>query len=309
MWIGTAQRHRKDFDPSLVSTHLCSLHIVERGTNFFPLYLRSSPEPRSLFDQGTNEKETTNLSNTASTYIDYIRVSAEDLFYHLVAVLHSPTYRAENSGALRQDWPRVPLPDSKKLLLSSAKLGRQVAELLDPENHVSGVTSGTIRPELKTIAIVSREGGGSLKLDAGDLDVNAGWWHAGKGGITMPGKGKVVERDYTAEERTAVGATGRSPLQSLGETTCDIYLNNTAYWKNIPARVWEYTIGGYQVIKKWLSYRERDLLGRSLTIDEAREVTSIARRIAAILLLEPELDANYQAVKQVLYAWQASAKA
>ena len=49
-----------------------------------------------------------------------------------------------------------------------------------------------------------------------------------------------------------------------------------------------------------MSYRERDLLGRSLTIDEAREVTNIARRIAAILLVEPELDANYQAVKQVL---------
>ena len=95
----------------------------------------------------------------------------------------------------------------------------------------------------------------------------------------------------------------------MGETTCDIYLNNTAYWKNIPVRIWEYTIGGYQVIKKWLSYRERDLLGRSLTIDEAREVTNIARRNAAILLLEPELDANYQAVKQSLYTWQASAKA
>lgn len=69
--------------------------------------------------------------------------------------------------------------------------------------------------------------------------------------------------------------------------------------------MWKYTIGGYQVIKKWLSYRERALLGRSLSIDEAREVTNIARRIAAIVLIEPELDANYQAVKQPLYAWPA----
>ena len=90
------------------------------------------------------------------------------------------------------------------------------------------------------------------------------------------------------------------PYKAWSETTCDIYLNNTAYWKNVPVGVWEYTIGGYQVIKKWLSYRERDLLGRSLTIDEAREVTNIARRIAAILLVEPELDANYQVVKQAL---------
>ena len=29
----------------------------------------------------------------------------------------------------------------------------------------------------------------------------------------------------------------------------------------MPANVWEYYIGGYQVIKKWLSYREQELLG------------------------------------------------
>jgi hypothetical protein len=76
-----------------------------------------------------------------------------------------------------------------------------------------------------------------------------------------------------------------------------------AYWSNIPACVWEYTIGGYQVIKKWLSYREHKLLGRPLTTDEAREAMNIARRIASILLLEPTLDENYQVVKSATYDW------
>jgi len=52
-------------------------------------------------------------------------------------------------------------------------------------------------------------------------------------------------------------------MACLGSETCDVYLNATAYWKNVPKGVWEYTIAGYQVIKKWLSYRERDVLGRS----------------------------------------------
>ena len=56
--------------------------------------------------------------------------------------------------------------------------------------------------------------------------------------------------------------------------------------------VWEYTIGGYQVIKKWLSYREKPLLGRGLTIAEVRCVTETARRIAALLALQPQLDKN-----------------
>jgi hypothetical protein len=43
-------------------------------------------------------------------------------------------------------------------------------------------------------------------------------------------------------------------------------------------------IGGYQIIKKWLSYRKFDLL------------------IAALILLQPELDKNYQMVKAATVA-------
>ena len=49
--------------------------------------------------------------------------------------------------------------------------------------------------------------------------------------------------------------------------------------------------------------REKDLLGRPLTTDEAREVTNMARRLAAKVLMEPLLNANYQAVKNSCYSW------
>jgi len=52
------------------------------------------------------------------------------------------------------------------------------------------------------------------------------------------------------------------------------------------------------ICKKWLSYREHALLGWALTTDGAREVTHMARRIAAIVLLYPALGANYLAIKQ-----------
>jgi hypothetical protein len=67
--------------------------------------------------------------------------------------------------------------------------------------------------------------------------------------------------------------------------------------------VWEYTIGGYQVIKKWLSYREEKLLGRGLTIAEVQEVSEMTRRIAAIILLESDLDDNYQNIKTAVYSF------
>ena len=232
------------------------------------------------------------------------------IWLHALAVGYAPDYLTENADGIRQDWPRVPLPDTAEALQHSARLGREIAALLDTETTVPGVTAGNIRNELKVLAVITKVGGGPLNPDTGDLALIAGWGYGGKDGVTMPGKGKAVQRDYTPEERAAIregaAALGLSPEQALahlGEGTYDIYLNDVAYWRNIPAKVWNYYIGGYQVIKKWLSYREQPLLGRSLTPDEVEEVTRMARRLAAIVLLEPALNVNYQAVKASPYVW------
>ena len=75
------------------------------------------------------------------------------------------------------------------------------------------------------------------------------------------------------------------------------------HWMHLPRSVWEYTIGGYQVIKKWLSYRELELLGRALSAEEAREVTGMARRLAGIVLMQPALDENYRRASAGAYPW------
>jgi hypothetical protein len=67
--------------------------------------------------------------------------------------------------------------------------------------------------------------------------------------------------------------------------------------------VWNYYIGGYQVIKKWLSYLEQPLLGRPLTTDEVEVVTRMVRRLAAIVLMGPALNANSLVVKACSFAW------
>jgi hypothetical protein len=64
-------------------------------------------------------------------------------------------------------------------------------------------------------------------------------------------------------------------------------------------------IGGYQVIKKWLSYREKELLGRGLMPEEVRYVTEMARRLAALIALQPSLDENYRHVIEAAYQWPA----
>ena len=260
-----------------------------------------------MFREADSSGLAANLTGVARQYLSLLRPASgpKELFYHALAVLQSPLYRTENAGALRQDWPRVPLPSSGEALVASADLGRHVAALLDTETAMPGVTHGKPRPDLKLIAELS----GS---ETADFRVTAGWGHAGQAGVTMPGKGKMLTRAYRTEEEEVFNA-GNTPgrlVQLLGKSTHDIYLNDTAYWRNMPEKVWDYTIGGYQVLKKWLSYREHALLGRALTTEEAREVTHTARRLAALILLQPELDANYLRVKAASYCWpQSSGKA
>jgi hypothetical protein len=103
----------------------------------------------------------------------------------------------------------------------------------------------------------------------------------------MPGKGKTESRAAAVDEQHA--GLGTAP-------TLDVYLNPSAYWKNVPQPVWDFTIGGYQVMKKWLSYREQRVLGRALSMAEIVEVTAMARRLAALVLLQPRLDDNYRAI-------------
>jgi len=307
-WLSACQQNRKEFDPPIVCSPLAAIHIIERTANMFPMLLKEWPDSDHLFaEEARNARRLgnhfANLSDAALTYLSTFQgvADAPHLFHLAIAVLHAPEYAAENGAALRQDWPRVPLPASREDLLASADLGRRVAALLDPEALVDGVTAGKVRPELKTLGVATRLGGG--QLDGADFAVTARWGIIGKGGVTMPGPGRHPERAFTPDEAAALGESG---VRLLGPDTVDVFLNEAACWRNVPRRVWEYTLGGYQVLKKWLSYREQAILGRPLTVDEVGYVTQVVRRIAALLLLGPDLDANYRRPKAATYPWPRS---
>ena len=302
-----------------LSRSLADQHALHKDAYLIPLVQVPSEEPQMDL-LGTSVEVEANLSYEASLYLDGIGIGSETgpehralaVWMHVLATGYSPSYLRENADGIRLAWPRIPLPNSKDLLLASAELGRKVADLLDPETEVDEIASGCLRPEIKVLGVATRVDGLPLNEQAGDLAVTAGWGHAGRGGVTMPGKGKTVIRAWTSEEQAAIeqgasalGLSAEEAFAQFGDQAVDVYVNEAAYWRGVPSGVWNYTIGGYQVMKKWLSYRERQLLGRDLKPEEVREVMRMARRIAAILLLQPELDANYAAVKANAYEWKA----
>ena len=281
MFMVTQQKPRREWSPPQVISHIGCLDLMDRGATCVSTWLHKD----GLGTDGAGVRNP-NLSGTAQRYLERLGADVEALFHHVIAVLHDPAYREANAGALRMDWPRIPLlgwPDgdaegAAKALATSAARGRELAKLLDPDAPVPGVTQGPLRPEVATIAVPATTDGRNMTGD--DFAVIAGWGHFGTGDAVMPGQGRIVERAYTPDEKAAMGDN----ISTLGETTFDVYLNDRAFWCNVPAAVWTYKLGGYQVLKKWLSYRDRNILDRPLKPEEVQHFTDTARRIAAIIL-------------------------
>ena len=281
LWFEARQRQvKEDFSRGTLVRHFAG-DFGNGLSHFFPLFLRE--DGLGLGGDGTQRRP--NLSPAAQRYLEKLGLGVEDLFHHVIAVLHDPAYREANAGALRMEWPRIPLPGwpdgdidgAADELAASAARGRDLAALLDSETPVPGVTEGALRPEIAAIAVPSTTSGHNMTGD--DFALTASWGHFGSGQAVMPGQGRSIKRPYTPDEQAALAKTTPTP----GDTTFDIYLNDNAYWRNVPAAVWTYKLGGYQVLKKWLSYREHKVLGRALKLDEVQHFTNTARRIGRIL--------------------------
>ena len=279
LWLTAAQQIRKGTtEPQACFTiHLGSYHLIERGATMFPAWLRAE-----------NGEDRPNLSATTQRYLNRLGLGIEDLFHHALAVLHDPVHSEANAGALRMEWPRIPLPgwpdggdhNDAEILARSAALGRKLATLLDPETPMSGVTADGPRSELTAIAVPATSG--QHGMTEADFALTAGWGHLDSRDAVMPGQGKTIKRAYARNEHAVL----EDAVQVLGGTTLDVHLNDRAFWCNVPVEVWQYKLGGYQVLKKWLSYRAHGILGRPLGLDEIQYFSDMARRIAAILVLQ-----------------------
>ena len=248
VWIEARKRESQSTYARGTITQQMADNFGNGLSNFFPLYLRDEQFGESAGDV----KRVANLSDSASRYVDRMSIAPIDLFHHVVATLHNLAYREENADALRLGWPRIPLPDDRQTLMTSAKRGRTLARLLDTEADATDLLD-------HSIAAPTKLDGSQMEND--DFKITAGWGHHGQNKTVMPGQGKLTQHPHTV----------------------DIYLNDNAYWQNIPTKVWQYRLGGYQVLKKWLSYRDHKVLARPLTLDEVNHFTQTARRIAAIL--------------------------
>ena len=105
--LGSSKREIHDnFSNGTLVHHLGNWKLGNWGIHFFPAWLRE--EGLGLGSDGRQRRP--NLSPVAQRYLERLGLGVEDLFHHVLAVLHDPAYREANAGALRMEWPRIPLP-------------------------------------------------------------------------------------------------------------------------------------------------------------------------------------------------------
>jgi predicted helicase len=68
-----------------------------------------------------------------------------------------------------------------------------------------------------------------------------------------------------------------------------VYINKTQYFAPVPLELWEYQIGGYQVLEKWLKDRQ----DRPLALEEIKTYCRVVTAIQRTIALQEEIDALY----------------
>jgi predicted helicase len=73
-----------------------------------------------------------------------------------------------------------------------------------------------------------------------------------------------------------------------------VYINNDQYFEGIEKEVWQYQIGGYQVLDKWL----KDRKGRKLSLDDIKHYCEIATALKKTMEIQEEIDNLYLDVER-----------
>jgi hypothetical protein len=178
----------------------------------------------------------------------------EDVFYYAYAVFHAPTYRRRYAEFLKLDFPRLPLTSDKALFSALVARGAELAALHLMES-----------PALDQ-PLVRFDVSGSNRVE------KVRYAPPAPGGPGVP---------------PGPGSTGETPGPPSFLEKGRVYINQQQYFEGVPPEVWNFHIGGYQVLHKWL----KDRKGRTFNWDDITQYQKIVVALKETIRLMAEIDA------------------
>ncbi|HEY9701293.1 MAG TPA: type ISP restriction/modification enzyme, partial [Allocoleopsis sp.] len=234
-----------------VSTIPVDANIFRRGgINIFPLYIY--PNTQDGQANLITEKE----ANFSPQFLTKItaklgdKPSPEKIFYYIYAVFHSPEYRYRYAPFLKIDFPRVPLTSNNEKFTQLAQKGEELVNL-----HLLKKLPNVSMTKNETLTTVD------LPLFSGNQ----------QGKIHYQGDGKNEINQITYSNN----------LQK-------ITINKDCYFTGITEEVWEFKIGGYQVLDKWLKDRKKANL--NLLSDDITHYQKIILALQKTIIIMEEIE-------------------
>jgi predicted helicase len=86
----------------------------------------------------------------------------------------------------------------------------------------------------------------------------------------------------------------RVEKQSYNSKEKRVYLNNNQYFEGVEPEIWQYQIGGYQVLDKWLKDRKT----RLLSIEDIKHYCRVVTALAKTIEIQREIDELYPQVEK-----------
>jgi hypothetical protein len=257
----------------VIATTLVDLHHHDRGSVCFPMRVRDALVGRGdLFA----ETEAMTHANLAKPVWEKLKAAWKlrgelhgseavavvgKLLNLALCVLHAPSFETDNEVALREGFANLPIPRKRVLFEEAADLGASVASLLDPTTKPTKVIRDVLEKDAGKIGALRRTDGKDVRRD--DFLVTVSYYGSAAGRF----------------QREDSAACGR------------IAINDVAGFDCVPIEAWEYEIGGYPVLKKWIGYRHAERIeGRALALEDVDHFREMIQRISALIQVRPELD-------------------
>ncbi len=104
-------------------------------------------------------------------------------------------------------------------------------------------------------------------------------------------KSDKLDRPATKFEGKGDNNVKQVTYEEKKKTVC---INTEQHFIPVPSDVWEYQIGGYQVMEKWL----KDRKGRRLSLDDIRQYCKIATALKETIVLQSKIDELYEHIEK-----------
>lgn len=236
------------FHHCLVSKFIIDGGITNSWTYIAPLYLY---EENSAGEFKLDSSCKPNWTDSFKEFLkNYISDNPKEILNYIYAILYSPTYRENYKEDLKYDYPRIPFTKDKNIFDRLQKLGEELIDL-----HFLKNTKNS-HCEVNTEAIQNKDCHASNEARNDEIS---------KASYPISGEHKISYSKYNEEEKR-------------------LYINEKQYFENVKKEVYNYSIGGYKPIEKYIKARE------ILTLKDISHLIKVIAVIERTIYLQEEID-------------------